>query len=80
VKRTLLIVALVASFATWLYARPFSVPCPYDGQAMYFTGRMQSIGYNQESCEYGHNAQVRDADGRGYHQVLHSTWIACDSN
>ena len=57
-KRTVLIAALLLGFAIYLFGRPFSVPCPIDGEAMHWTGQQQGAG-SQQSCEYAHDAWSR---------------------
>jgi hypothetical protein len=78
-KRTVLLIALLLGFATWLFARPFTVPCPIDGQPMQWTGQQQGT-INHESCEYAHDAWVQDPGELTPHKVKHTTWVSCSDN
>ncbi len=78
-KRAVLIAALLLGFAAWLFARPFSVPCPIDGQAMRWSGNSQG-SLNQQSCEYEHDAWVKDPGELVAHKVRHTTWVSCSGN
>lgn len=75
-KRTVVLAALLLGYATFLFARPFSVPCPIDGQPMHWDGNQQGTG-SRASCEYEHDAYVQNPGGLGSHKVQHTTWVSC---
>ena len=53
---------------------PTTAICPYDGEAMYFTGPCNYVGTHR-SCKFSHTHTYTDA--QGYHDVVHEVWVDC---
>jgi len=57
----------LGSLALWAY--PFSIKCPIDGEDMYFT---HQVGYGRDAvCWYAHNYND------GTHTVKHEAYVPC---
>ncbi len=55
---------------------PNSVPCPYDGDAMYNTWDCNGVG-DTRTCKFSHSKLVTDSNG--VHNVVHSEWVSCSN-
>lgn len=75
-KKFLFVLAAItalASLATALWARPFTINCPYDGESMTFD---HQVGFGPSAvCWYKHT--TLDASSYPAHRVTHEAYVAC---
>lgn len=70
IKRVVVIGALIALASIPLWAHPFNIKCPYDGDYMSFD---HQVGYGRDAyCWYSHT------HFDGGKSVKHEAYISCD--
>jgi hypothetical protein len=62
------------ALASALWARPYTITCPYDGDSMYFD---HQVGFGDQAvCWYSHRHYDTDAGG----MVKHKAYVSCNED
>lgn len=71
-KKMLFVIAILAALASAVWAMPFSITCPYDGESMSYD---HQVGFGQNAvCWYSH----MHWDSQARAMVKHKAYVSCN--